>query len=178
MIMPSNIDGSDNFDTSAGGIVLQTRYVVFDQLSSHYLHSNAIYKFDELKVIITPKSVNSVFKLELCLPHEMTSTGNDHDVMFSAYRNSHYIGVVDGVKNSGIATRCLNKFGTDTASTMEHASYVYVDAPATTEQIIYTPTARTPHAQSLYLNGTAAGGQEAWHERGISTFIVTELSGD
>ena len=177
MIMPSNIDGSDNFDTSAGGIVLQTRYAVYDQLRKLTATVNTPLRLEMLSVNIVPKSVNSVFKIELCCPHEGYS--NNGNYMFSLYRNGVYIQnrETQSAQNGGI-TPIFTSLTNNAQSTMDTGMFVYVDAPQTTQPITYVPTIRAQDNLQIAINSTSSNLNAKHYETGISTFIVTELSGD
>lgn len=175
--MPSIIEGNDNFQTSAGGIVLQTRYKVFDQWTDYALQTDVVHKMDFLAVNIVPKSVNSVFKLELSLCFESGIV--TPNIMFSATRNDFYIQnpLTLSAQNSGIAA-FNQSLSNNIDSTMDMAFYSYVDAPQTTEPITYSPTMRAQDNFNLGINRTWRNANLKHYETGISTFIVTELSGD
>lgn len=173
--MPSSISGDDGFVTSAGGIVLQTRYAVFALPKTISVAAMTVTEISELAVHIKPKSDRSVFKLELNLPHEAISDSTEN-IMFSATRNGSYIqqeGI--GNRNGGISPRTIS-FHRENSSTLDLGSFVYIDEPATDSEITYTPAFMLAQNDTMHLNRTADDVDTAIHERGMSTFIVTELS--
>lgn len=174
--MTSVIRSDDNFETSAGGIVLQSRYRVFNGFADFPIKSQVVHKIDFLSVNITPKSTKSVFKLELSLCY--SASINNANVMFSAMRNDTYI------KNSGTLSHqtpgispLVTNRQTTTNSVIDMAVYTYVDAPNTESIITYTPTIKVVGDYRIALNRTWQNGDAPDFETGLSTFIVTELSG-
>lgn len=171
--MASVIAGDDGFSTSAGGIVLQTRYVVFEGTKVASTSALTPFELDDLSVTITPTSADSVFKLELCVSHGAASK----NIVFSAMRDSTYIAPsgAGSNQNAGIVPSATNDSGDDNSS-LDVGSYVYVDAPSTENAITYTPTLQTNGGDTVYINRTISDTDSSAFERCISTFIVTELS--
>ena len=175
--MPSEIRGDDDFYTSAGGIVLQTRYRVFDTLRKLTATAYTPLKLEMLAVDIVPKSVNSVFKIELCLPHEGYNMNENY--VLGLYRNDVYMQNKETKSNqNGGITPKVTSTANNKDSTMDLGMYVYVDAPNTTETIRYVPTIRTQDNLEFAINSTSQNVDGKHYETGISTFIVTELSGE
>ena len=174
--MTSEIRGEDGFVTSAGGIVLQTRYVVFDGWKDFNVTSQVVQPLSFLSVNITPKSAQSVFKLELSLCY--AASINTANVVFSATRNGTYIENTQTLSNqTGGISPLLTDRQTFTTSVMDMGIYGYIDAPNTNSSVTYTPTIKTYGDLGVAINRTWQNGDLPDHETGLSTFIVTELSG-
>lgn len=174
--MSSVIRGEDGFETSAGGIILQTRYAVFKGFADFDYTDGSIKTIDVLSVNITPKSDKSVFKLELSLCY---SAGiNNSNVMFGALRNNFYIqnsGTLSK-QTPGISPLVTNR-QTYANNVIDMGIYGYVDAPNTTSNITYKPTIKAVGNFKIAINRTFQNGDTPDFETGLSTFIVTELSG-
>lgn len=174
--MTSEIRGEDEFETSAGGIVLQTRYRVFNGFADFSIKSQVVQKIDLLSVNITPKSAKSVFKLDLSLCY--SASINNANLMFGALRNSTYIsnsGTLS-LQTPGISPLVTNR-QTTTNSVIDMGIYTYVDEPSTTSTITYTPTIKVVGDYKIAINRTFQNGNAPDFESGLSTFVVTELSG-
>ena len=174
--MPSVIDGDDGFVTSSGGIILQTRYKVFDGWTNFSVSDGVVYPLDFLAVNITPKSEHSVFKLELSLAIEAGVVSVN--IMLGAKRNDYYIANSSTLssQNAGIAP-LVTSLPDEATETMDMGLYTYVDAPNTSSPITYVPTISTFGSFEIAINRTFQNGNSANYETALSTFIVTELSG-
>lgn len=175
--MSSVIRGEDGFETSAGGIVLQTRYALLTIPKSISVAAMTVTEIDELTVNITPKSAQSVFKIELTIPHEADGK-NPENIMFSFTRNGTYIQPENvGNRNAGITSRAVNYPQVGQVSHLNYGGFVFVDEPATTNPIVYKAAIKYVDAQNLFINRTAPDTDVAFCERGMTAFIITELSG-
>ena len=175
--MVSVIAGDDGFNTSAGGILLQTRYKVFKDPKNFTTTKMTPTVINELTVSITPKSANSVFKLELCMPYEAQGSFSEN-MMVSATRNGSFIAPPNvGSRVGGIAPRTIS-VDSDNGKTLDLLSFSFIDEPATTSPIVYTAAVIDgAGSHNIKINATISDLDNDQYERGMSTFIVTELSG-
>ena len=171
-IQPKTTGGVIN----AKGMVIQmpfTQYTGTTSVSTTALTNATI---DVLAVDITPKSTNSIIKLDTHIFHEWQNSAATYNCSWFFYRDTTKLAhAQDGTKLCGISPSAISFTGDDGDSTPEMTYYSYFDSPNTTSQITYKVGVVTFYATSVFINRTV--GDAATSERGISFISATEIGG-
>jgi hypothetical protein len=168
--------GTDNFPS---GTVLQIQYTMFTETNTYSFTSQSPLVLTDLTVDITPRSAASVFKVEASIMCEFGVEGADWNHVFFFYRDTTKLANTTAGANqsSGIAVAGRTYFDQDVGSTPNGVSYMYFDAPNTTNTITYKVGFVASETSGLYLNRTAVDSNASGYERGVSTISVTEIAG-
>jgi len=130
-------------------------------------------------VNITPRSTSSIIKLECNLVFEWAN--NAWDTMWFFYRNSTKLGgFQEGIRMTGISPSLSSHSqpsSTNNDSTLEFATLTYFDAPTTTSAIDYKLGVVSNGTNSIFINKTISGTNNAARERGVSFISATEIGG-
>ena len=168
--------GTSNFPS---GTVLQIQYTQFTDQNTYSFSTGTPIVLTDLIVNITPRSTNSVFKLEASIMCEFGVEGADWNHVFFFYRDTTKLANTTAKSNqtSGIAVAGRTYFDQDVGSTPNGVSYMYFDAPNTTNTITYKVGFEASETSGLYLNRTAVDNASSGYERGVSTISVMEIAG-
>jgi hypothetical protein len=168
--------GTDNFPS---GTVLQIQYTMFTETNTYSFSNGVPLVLTDLTVGITPRSAASVFKIEASIMCEFGVEGADWNHVFFFYRDTTKLAntTAGASQSSGIAVAGRTYFDTDAGSTPNGVSYMYFDAPNTTNTITYKVGFQASETSGLYLNRTVADSNSSGYERGVSTISVTEIAG-
>jgi hypothetical protein len=161
-----------------GGLVLQVVTNHVTDVSSSTRAIRTAVSIPGLNATITPASTGSKILIQInwCGEDSLTTT---QDLMFGIKRGSTNIGDGVDVNGNGIAmTVCSGGYNTEAGSSMDFASYQYIDSPSTTSATTYhayhyhSVTAGTLHTNRTNVDGS---GNYAY-ERATSSITLTELS--
>jgi len=167
-------------DKLPSGTVLQT--VHKQSLTTSSLTSDSGgNQISALSTNITPKSSSSKFLITVTICGEFSNSGQPYNSMFSISRtiggtHTELVASSTGNRTAGIMTPTIS-FQVNASSTMEAASYQYVDSPNTTSQITYAPRVKSNTSNTFYLNRTVSDTNNADYERGTSTIVIQEIAG-
>ena len=165
--MPSEIRGSDNFDSSETGKVLQVVQSVLQEVSSFSLSNTWVDA--GLSVTITPSSSTSKILVSYILQF-----GDSGSVAYPAGRLKR-----DGSPlSSGISTNTATKQGSSTGGYMTASSEAsvtcieFIDSPSTTSSVTYGIDVTGYGSRTFYINQS---GNDMNQTSGISTITVMEI---
>lgn len=172
--MATVIRGDDNFDTSIGSNMVQTHVT---SASAQALAANTRVDILALTASITPKYTTSKIMVEVRWQGE--SNGNNENIVFGIRRGGVDVGNGDasGSKASGIAGISQGYPNVDNNSTMDSATYSFLDSPSTTSEITYTATIMNRQISTIYHNQTVSTSDSSVYERLTSSITLTEVQG-
>ena len=175
----------DNLQDASGtgtpyikGAMLQTQFTQYTGTTSVSTSSVTNHTIDVLSVNITPKSTNSIIKLDAHIFHEWGNAGAVYNCAWFFYRDSTKLAHAQaGNRLSGISTSALSFEATDAGSTAETTYYSYFDSPNTTNQITYKVGVINNYTTSVFINRTVSDTNGNEMERGLSFISATEIGG-
>jgi len=171
-------DTSGNSIPYMKGAVLQMPFTQYTSTTSVSMSATANVSVDVLSVNITPKSTNSIIKLDTGIFHEWGNAGATYNCAWFFYRDSTKLAhTQDGNRLCGISTSAINFTGADAGSTVETTYYSYFDSPNTTNQVTYKVGVVSNYSTSVYINRTVTDNNSSEMERGISFISATEIGG-
>ena len=177
----SKLTGTLDADRFPSGSILQTQYTMVSATSQWTCNQDTDKEISVLAVSITPKSTNSIIKIEAQVTGEWSNHGAPYNSTWFFYRDSTKLAAPSaGNRNSGIIMNTFNSYeASDANSSPETAIYSYFDAPSTTSQITYKVGVRHGVTANFYwnLNRTVTDTDGRQYERGISFICVTEIAG-
>jgi hypothetical protein len=170
----SILDTSGN-DTVAGKI-LQVQNITNTTLSSQSISLSTVTDINDMSVSITPSSTSSKILLAVYWVGECYAFSIAYNSVFSLTRNGTYLGQSGSSRNEGIASPAISH-PSDSDSTLESCSFVYLDSPSTTSAITYNLVMVSGTAGTLFTNRTRTDTNSSGYERGVSSMIAMEIAG-
>jgi len=172
--MATVIRGDDNFDTSIGSNIVQTHVT---SASAQALTANTRVDILALTANITPKYTTSKIMVEVRWQGECD--GGNENIVFGIRRGGVDVGNGDasGTRATGIAGISQGYAQIDNQSTMDSATYSFLDTPSTTSETTYTATIMNRNASIMYYNQTVGAGDGSAYERLTSSITLTEVQG-
>ena len=163
---------------AAGGKVLQIVTNHVTDVSSVSRAIRTAVSIPGLNATITPASTGSKILIQInwCGEDSLVTT---QDLMFGIKRGSTNIGDGVDVNGNGIAmTVCSGGYQTEAGSSMDFASYQYIDSPSTISATTYHAYVyHSVTAGTLHTNRTNVDGSSNFaYERAASSITLTELS--
>ena len=179
-------DGDNAFTISDGGNVaftgtvsggakaqVQTHLVT---TSSQSISASTVTNITGLNATITPSTSSKRIKVSVRWTGEYSHT-QPYNNVHGLKRDTTVIGqpADAGDRPIGIAAHLQGSDTQDAASTMDSASYSYIDSPATTSSTTYYATFQQPDAGTLYNQRTVQDTDSVSHERLTSTMTLEEI---
>ena len=175
----------DNLQNASGtgtpyitGAVLQVKYYqLTTMVNETYGTASADQAITNFTVNITPKSTNSIIKLEANIMYE--SANYAWSTMWFFFRNTTKLANTQaspGSRQIGISPG-LSSLDSDNSSTPEMATLTYFDAPSTTSAIDYKLGVTSRTNNIFYINRTITDSDSNSFERGVSFISATEIGG-
>lgn len=160
------------------GSVLQMQFTQYTDTTSVSTPSFANTTIDVLAVNITPKSTNSIIKLDTHIFHEWQNSAATYNCAWFFYRDTTKLGHAQaGSRLCGISPSAISFTGSDGDSTPEMTYYSYFDSPNTTSQITYKVGVINNFPTSVFINRTVGDLDNNQRERGLSFISATEIAG-
>ena len=160
------------------GGVLQVQYTQYTGTTSVSTPSVTNTTIDVLAVNITPKSTNSIIKLDTHIFHEWQNSAATYNCAWFFYRDTTKLAIAQaGNRLCGISPSAISFTGADGDSTPEMTYYSYFDSPNTTSQITYKVGVINNYATSVFINRTVGDADNNERERGLSFISATEIGG-
>ena len=172
------ISGAALTNLPGGGKVLQVVTNHVTNVSSTSRAVRAATNITGLNATITPASTGSKILIQINWCGE-DSLGTTQDLMFGIKRGTTMIGNGVDVNGNGIAmTVSSGGYSTEAGSSMDFASYQYIDSPSTASATTYHAYVyHSVTAGTLHTNRTAVDGSSNYaYERAASSITLTELS--
>lgn len=160
------------------GAVLQMPFTQYTGTTSVSVGATTDTAIDVLSVNITPKSTNSIIKLDTHIFHEWQNSASTYNCAWFFYRDTTKLGHAQaGSRLCGISPSAISFTGPDGDSTGEMTYYSYFDSPNTISQITYKVGVINTFATSVFINRTVGDVDNNQRERGLSFISATEIGG-
>jgi len=174
--MATIIRGSDNFDTSAAGKVLQVVSTSKTTTWSSSLNAGQQTGITGLSASITPSSTSS--KIMIWVSLNMARGGNYPIGAFSISRDGNLIATGPADSSRSRVTSASLIVQADANSTVS-LSGNYLDSPSSTSAVTYQVNAvnTSGASRTLYVNSGAAHSTDAGGTRPIATITLMEIAG-
>ena len=158
--------------------MLQTQFTQYTGTTSVSTPSVTNTTIDVLAVNITPKSTNSIIKLDTHIFHEWQQPASTYNCAWFFYRDTTKLAIAQaGNRLCGISPSAISFTGSDGDSTAEMTYYSYFDSPNTTSQITYKVGVINNYATNVFINRTVGDADNDERERGLSFISATEIGG-
>jgi hypothetical protein len=144
--------------------------------SSQSISASTVTNITGLNATITPSTTSKRIKVTVRWTGEYSHT-QPYNNVHGLKRDTTAIGqpAAAGSRPIGIAAHLQGSDVQNATSTMDSASYSYIDSPATTSSITYYATFQQPDAGTLYNQRTLQDTDTVSHERLTSTMILEEI---
>ena len=171
-------DTSGNSIPYMKGSVLQMQFTQYTSTTSVSTSSVTNTTIDVLAVNITPKSTNSIIKLDTHIFHEWQNSAATYNCAWFFYRDTTKLAIAQaGSRLCGISPSAISFTGSDGDSTPEMTYYSYFDLPNTTSQITYKVGVINNYDTNVFINRTVGDADNSERERGLSFISATEIGG-
>tara|TARA_B110000902_G_scaffold11253_1_gene13561 strand:- start:223 stop:744 length:522 start_codon:yes stop_codon:yes gene_type:complete len=171
--MASEIRGSDNFDSSKAGQILQVVNLVYSTQSSMTI-GNTDTAITGMNLSITPVGAGSRFRIDARLFGEH---GDSWNLVYNIHRDGARVNTTSSLNYHGLSVATVSyPVGANNDSTPEMLNFSTVDSTGSTAgtSITYTLVGAHTTSTTQWINrcfGTPTSG----FETGISEIIITEI---
>ena len=176
--MPSEIRGSDNFDSDSVGKVLQVVQTHYTTPAIYSVTQGVRTEISGVSVSITPSSASSKILIMINWNGE-DGRDSGHNSLWGINRSGTAIGNppdTDGNRGVGIAITRMGYYDNNNDSTPESVNVQYLDSPNTTSAVTYTLTTMNKHtAGSVFTNRVVNNADVTYVEKMASNIIVMEV---
>lgn len=156
------------------GKILQVQQVHVTDTSTQVISADVIAPITGMELIITPTTINSKFLVMCRWGGEFGTDAQDQ--VFGLLRNDIPVGLQSntGSRHTGLTVPSISYHAGDNDSTLEAASFNYVDTPNTVTPVAYKMY-YLGRALTLYNNRSVGDLDTVSYERVTSSIIIMEI---